>query len=139
MEDQTLAHTTHLQKLWQQIPCSHLCCMCPWNRALILMECGHGLCERDAWQYSVRREPHGLLSYFPRCPACHAVADIQVRLRPLQAGYRIASFDGGGTRGIVSLEALGCILERLPLGLEAHDYFDFAAGTSAGTMTPCAG
>lgn len=66
--------------------------------------------------------------------------NLSVRLRPLQAGYRVATFDGGGVLGIVSLVALESIveglegLEGLPIALPAYRYFDIYVGTSTGQL-----
>jgi hypothetical protein len=120
--------------VWRQIRWSSLCCTCFWDRPAMLLKCGHGLCERDAWRHSHRKDAYGTESYFARCPACNASEDTKIRLRPLQAGYRVATFDGGGVMGIVPLVALQCILWYLPFGLQGHEYFDFVAGTSAGTI-----
>ncbi|KAJ6125884.1 hypothetical protein N7471_010377 [Penicillium samsonianum] len=119
-----------------------LCCMCPWDmQPWLLFPCGHGICERDAWHYSGIQPDdaeYPTLAHFSACPACGAPVDLKVRLRPLQAGYRVASFDGGGVLGIVSLIALQSIAEGLPKALSAHHYFDLIVGTSTGSIISAA-
>jgi patatin-like phospholipase/acyl hydrolase len=61
--------------------------------------------------------------------------DLYIRLRPLQAGYRVATFDGGGVLGIVSLIALRRIVQDLPTALSVHHYFDLVIGTSTGELS----
>ncbi|KAJ5288362.1 hypothetical protein N7508_011137 [Penicillium antarcticum] len=118
----------------QKVRGKPLCCMCPWNmQPWAVFPCGHGICERDAWRYSgiqPNDAEHPTLSHFKACPACHAPVDLKLRLRPLQAGYRVATFDGGGVLGIVSLIALRTITEGLPRALSAHHFFDLIVGTS---------
>lgn len=120
----------------QTIRTRSLCCMCPWDlQPWLLFPCGHGICERDAWRYSGIQPDdatYPTLAHFKACPACDASMDLMIRLRPLQAGYRVATFDGGGVLGIVSLIALRCVLEGLPRPLLAHHYFDHMVGTSTG-------
>lgn len=109
------------------------CCSCLWNlKPLIHFACGHSICERDAWIYSTRDSRFNCLSYFHCCPVCGTPADKHARLRPLQAGYRVATFDGGGVLGVVSLIALEKVLQGLPAQLDPHHYFDLIVGTSTG-------
>ncbi|KAF9884076.1 hypothetical protein FE257_002306 [Aspergillus nanangensis] len=127
-----------VRQLWGRLTGLSLCCLCPWSRARVFLSCGHGLCERDAWRYSTRREAYATLSHFLCCPACGATVNCRIRLRPVQAGYRIATFDGGGVLGIVPLVSLDSIVQKLPFGLRAHHYFDIIVGTSTGSIIACA-
>lgn len=106
--------------------------MCIWDRPKVLFHCGHGLCERDAWRYSVRQRPFECIAGFLYCPACGAKIHSKLRLRPLQAGYRVATFDGGGVMGVVSLISLETVTKKLPVHLQVHHYFDLIVGTSTG-------
>lgn len=123
----------------QRIKSRSLCCMCPWDmQPWLLLPCGHSICERDAWRYSGIQPDdaeYPTLSHFKACPACGASVDLKIRLRPLQAGYRVATFDGGGVLGMVSLIALQCVLEGLPRALSAHHYFDHISGSSTGMLS----
>ncbi|KAE8335228.1 acyl transferase/acyl hydrolase/lysophospholipase [Aspergillus arachidicola] len=128
----------YVRKLWANSPCSTLCCMCIWNRPKVLFHCGHGLCERDAWRYSVRQRPFECISELLHCPACGAKIHCKIRLRPLQAGYRIATLDGGGVMGVVSLISLETVTKKLPVRLQVHHYFDLIVGTSTGSIIAAA-
>ncbi|THC88492.1 hypothetical protein EYZ11_012061 [Aspergillus tanneri] len=138
MTNWDLQITEHVRTLWAHLPERSLCCACVWDRPLVFLRCGHGLCERDAWKHSFRRHPFECVSFFQRCPACDAIVNRQVRLRPPQAGLRIACFDGGGTLGIVSLVSLDSLVRELPLKLQAHHYFDLIVGTSTGSIIAAA-
>eukprot|EP01033_Poteriospumella_lacustris_P005618 gene5619-4020_t len=54
--------------------------------------------------------------------------------RPGQRGVRILSFDGGGTRGVVSIAYLKALFQRLGPASTGRpcDYFDIICGTSTG-------
>lgn len=123
----------------QKIGSKSLCCLCPWdNQAWMLLPCGHGICERDALRYSgipLDDIEYPTLSHLTACPVCRTPMDLYVRHRPLQAGYRVATLDGGGTLGFVSLIALRSIAEGLPPALSIHHYFDVIVGTSTGELS----
>jgi predicted acylesterase/phospholipase RssA len=57
-------------------------------------------------------------------------------LQPNQKGLRILSFDGGGTRGVLSIAIIKEIFERLSKAcgrsVQPTDYFDMICGTSTG-------
>lgn len=132
METQAYDTTEQAKQLAPEMRDLSLCSMCPWNRARIFIKCGHGLCERDAWRYSVRYSPFGIRSYLHRCPACHTIVKYLFWPRPVQAGYRSAVFDGGGARGMNSLVSFSEVIRPLDLGLQAHQYVDMIGGTSTG-------
>jgi hypothetical protein len=54
--------------------------------------------------------------------------------------HKILSLDGGGIRGIITLEILACMEEKLRIRLKADDdftlsdYFDYFSGTSTGAI-----
>lgn len=115
-----------------------LCAMCPWDMAPeVVFPCGHGLCARDAWIQSGSKV-YETLARLEECPVCNKPAVAELRLRPLQAGYRVATCDGGGTKAISEIVALQSIVkaEDMPRALEAHHYFDLVVGTSAGKVAP---
>lgn len=111
---------------------SSFCSSCLWDRKpLILLPCGHGICERDMWMIALRASKFSTLHFLRSCPACEQTVNRWFLLRPLQAGYRVAAFDGGGTLGVVSLITFLHTLEPLPK-LHPYHYIDQMGGTSAG-------
>ncbi|EKG09121.1 Acyl transferase/acyl hydrolase/lysophospholipase [Macrophomina phaseolina MS6] len=66
------------------------------------------------------------------CSLCQTPVQLAVRLVPKTASYRTVTFDGGGVRGIVSLELFKALslARRLPYPIQ--DDFDLAVGTSSG-------
>ena len=113
------------------------CSTCLWDRKpLVLLECGHGVCERDAWTTAWRASKLDTLLLLRTCPVCEYPVNLSFRPRPLQAGYRVATCDGGGVLGIVSLVGLAHVLKPLPRGLQPFHYFDIMGGTSTGKCGP---
>lgn len=81
--------------------------------------------QADAWPTST---PRGSLSRRPEEAACES-------RRRRRRGLRILSFDGGGTRGVLSLALLKILMDRLGLGGGCHhvyEVFDIICGTSTG-------
>jgi len=120
-----------VQLRWRKLVTAEVCVSCVFEEPRIFLGCGHALCATCTWDRS-RRSTGGSLCRLDRCPACDAVVTFVTRLKPPTAGYRALSLDGGGVRGIVELAILRHLVEKLDLGVEAHQLFDFFAGTSAG-------
>ena len=51
---------------------------------------------------------------------------------PGQKGLRILALDGGGSRGMVAVTTVRCLMEKIGSGCEPADSFDIIAGTSTG-------
>jgi hypothetical protein len=121
-----------VRDLWKAVVSTAICVTCPLGAPQAFLPCGHGLCEQCCWQQSWR-PPASTMCRLDRCPACGTFVAFLARLKPPTAGYRALSLDGGGVRGIVSIEILRHVLNTLDLGLEAHQLFDIMVGTSTGT------
>ncbi|PPJ52524.1 hypothetical protein CBER1_10253 [Cercospora berteroae] len=59
-------------------------------------------------------------------------------MKPLYAGVRVLSLDGGGIRGIVELEVLHAIERELDDSLPVQAFFDLIVGTSTGGIVALA-
>ncbi|KAK5014624.1 hypothetical protein LTR16_003766 [Cryomyces antarcticus] len=55
-----------------------------------------------------------------------------IRRKPLCAGLRILTLDGGGIRGIIELALPDKLEDRIGLDLPLHDLFDLIVGISTG-------
>jgi len=53
-------------------------------------------------------------------------------LKPVTAGYRLLSLDGGGTRAVIALEELRLLQESLGPLCRVQDFFNMVMGTSSG-------
>lgn len=127
---QTMASMTeYLTPLRSNTTC--LCCLrCAPERVL---RCKHALCE-TCIRIFYASSPSKEASYdVTHCVLCQTSTRLTVRLVPKTASYRTATFDGGGARGVVSLELFRALslARRLPYPIQ--DDFDFAVGTSSGT------
>lgn len=54
------------------------------------------------------------------------------KLKPPTAGVRILSIDGGGIRGVISLEFLSLIRDSVGTKCPIQDFFGLVIGTSSG-------
>jgi hypothetical protein len=57
-----------------------------------------------------------------------------VKLKPPTAGVSLLSMDGGGIRGIVSIESLALVQSAFGSLCKIQDMFDMVFGTSAGRL-----
>lgn len=51
---------------------------------------------------------------------------------PHQKGLRVLSLDGGGSRGMVAVKAMKCLMDAVGGGADVADSFDLIVGTSTG-------
>jgi hypothetical protein len=66
------------------------------------------------------------------CPQCRAEVHCEVRLLPATCRVRFVAFDGGGSRGIVSLGFMEELRKALGLQYPVQENVDYAIGTSSG-------
>ena len=57
-----------------------------------------------------------------------------MKLKPPAAGINVLSIDGGGTRGIIPLQTLQILQDKIGLPYPVQENFDFAFGTSSGEL-----
>ena len=127
---------------WQQVqgmsslrslPTNIVCLFCLMRTPQHVLRCGHTLCDvcvkslgdRTKWEYCY--EIH-------KCIYCLQLANFKKFLKPPTCGIRVLSLDGGGIRGVVSLENILLLQAELAQSstLEFLDLFDLRIGTSAG-------
>ncbi|KAE8449132.1 hypothetical protein EG329_008516 [Mollisiaceae sp. DMI_Dod_QoI] len=100
------------------------------------LPCGHVLCTPCVKSYG--RQAEKTVMKLDSCPLhvveTEFVADFpwKIKIKPLYAGTRILSLDGGGVRGIVELEVLRAIEKALGDNLPIQAFFDLIVGTSTG-------
>lgn len=59
-------------------------------------------------------------------------SSLTVTLKPPTAGIRILTIDGGGIRGVVPLEFMRKLQDKVGPDCPIQDLFDLAFGTSSG-------
>ncbi len=69
---------------------------------------------------------------FECCPLCLKKCKKSIRVRPVTAGVRILSIDGGGIRGVIPIQFLRLLEREIGLPMPIQENFDFAFGTSSG-------
>jgi len=144
LEDQSiLPKAMHIQthkgfrKRWRRISSNITCFWCLFNKPEHALECGHSFCDdclrifgqtnQANWDYTFK---------ITVCALCSNQTNQDFAIKPPTAGMRILTLDGGGIRGIIELELLRLLEERLGLGLPIIRAFDMVVGTSTGTFAP---
>ncbi|KAM0714602.1 hypothetical protein Q7P37_009898 [Cladosporium fusiforme] len=110
------------------------CIFCLACRPQHNLECGHTMCEDCLRRFAFPQAGRESCFLMATCMMCQTRSQLRVQLKPLTAGVRVLSIDGGGIRGVVPLQFL-CLLNSV-LGStdRLQDFFDLAFGTSAGGL-----
>jgi hypothetical protein len=94
------------------------------------MSCEHAFCDICVRIYGKEDTDTDYL-YQIKCTLCR-FGNLTVKLKPVTAGERILSIDGGGPRGVIPLEFLAIIQEMMGPVTLVQELFDVAFGTSVG-------
>ncbi|PQE03570.1 patatin-like serine protein [Rutstroemia sp. NJR-2017a BVV2] len=97
------------------------------------LPCGHVLCTPCVEAFG--RPVHKTLIELSYCPMHKSDKwdePWHIKMKPVHAGVRVLSLDGGGIRGIVELETLQAIETALGGDLRIQAFFDIIVGTSTG-------
>ncbi|CAK1357491.1 hypothetical protein CB0940_07777 [Cercospora beticola] len=99
------------------------------------LPCGHVLCTACIKAYG---KPNKSMLQVSCCPlhreSTNWAKPASIRFKPVGAGVRILSLDGGGIRGIVQLEVLRAIEQALGGHLPVQVFFDLILGTGTGGL-----
>lgn len=112
---------------------SHKTCLCCLMRSPEkVLSCGHAICDTcvKIFGHKLNKVTFSLLS----CVFCgEPQVSTEFKFTNDTAGLRILSLDGGGVKGVITLEYLLQLQnELINLGCALHEYFDYVCGTSAG-------
>lgn len=121
-------------RFWKLLRSSVDCFVCLQRKPEHLTSCGHGICDTCVSLAVFSRRTKGRESYYDirTCPQCQAEILFQARLLPKTCRVRFLAFDGGGSRGIVSLAFMEELRQALGLRYPVQENFDYAIGTSSG-------
>ncbi|KAF9728524.1 hypothetical protein PMIN01_13352 [Paraphaeosphaeria minitans] len=96
--------------------------------------CGHMVCEEccKALGRHFDTDPH--LYVFDHCPICELPCKVALRVKPVTAGFRVLSIDGGGIRAVIPIQFLRALEQAIGLDMPVQEHFDLSYGTSSGSM-----
>lgn len=100
-----------------------------------VLPCGHAFCEGCVHDFGELTEDTKAEVVIASCVWCKmAFCPAQVvQTKPLCAGIRILTLDGGGIRGILELALLKLVEDQIDLGVGIQVFFDLIVGTSTGS------
>lgn len=112
------------------------CLLCLRRKPEHVLPCNHALCDKCV--QAVYPPSFGVESCYDIqcCIICSKKGTLKVKLVPSTASFRTAVFDGGGIRGVVSLELFRALDATRNLPYSIQDDFDLAIGTSTGNTEP---
>jgi hypothetical protein len=120
--------------LWKSLQTNATCLFClmraPHQHVLL---CGHALC--DICVKLLGKPCMGEYCYeISNCPFCSRTANFRKFLKPPTCGIRVLSLDGGGIRGVISLEYVLLLQANLAESFKLRflELFDLVVATSAG-------
>lgn len=126
----------HLKQFWtvlRNLKSTTTCWKCMVRAPEHMLHAGHGLCDSCVTESPATTK--GVHSYqLLRCPVCGYRRQTRIHIKPWTVEPNVLAIDGGGIKGIVAL----VLLKRLTaaLGSTVDQYFEYAAGTSAGESAP---
>ncbi len=99
------------------------------------LQCKHVLCDKCVQGYGARRNRTVVLANCPLHPDdSWWPQSAAVQYKPVGAGVRVLSFDGGGIRGIAQLEMLRAIEDALGGHMPVQKFFDLIVGSGTGAV-----
>jgi hypothetical protein len=139
LEKETLTavqlHKRNLENIpidWNTLYSSQLCLHCLFRKPEHSLRCGHTLCDSCACKFGSKGQQMEYSYTISQCFLCQSKGELTVRLKPPTAGSRLLVLDGGGIRGIVTLQILHALDKYRKLPYPIYDEFDLTLGTSTG-------
>ncbi len=121
---------------WQLLESNLDCFICLQRKPEHVMDCGHGICDTCVRIRVFSKPTKGREYYYDinTCPLCGTKIRFMARVLPPTCRVRFVAFDGGGSRGIISLAFMEELRKALGLHYPVQDNFDYAIGTSSGRL-----
>ena len=132
-------HQAQIEKLkpyWMTLKSSVDCYYCLNFSAEHHFACKHAVCDRCVQLCGIESMTRPYSFSIDKCPFCQESILHTARIKPPTAGVSLLSLDGGGVGGIIPLQFLLTIQERLGALVYVQDLFDQAFGTSSGIPAP---
>ena len=112
------------------------CVICIRRTPQYGLPCGHVICENCVRVFGRLSPIDPWLFEVDSCFFCGlSTSGVVVRTLPPTAGIRVLTFDGGGIRGVASLQYLQVLQERIGLPYPVQENFDMVYGTSIGNRS----
>ena len=106
-------------------------CPCLQRPPENVLTCGHALCDVCVRNFGTENTTFDSQYIIETCILCRR-GKLMIGLKPLTAGTRVLSLDGGGVRGKISIMILSMLQGHLGNIWRLQDLFDVAYGTSVG-------
>lgn len=116
---------------WSLLKSNKTCLFCLRRAPENILSCGHAMCDvcvRNVGEETLTIDDQYHIDVCLLCRKGRLVAG----LKPLTAGLRVLSVDGGGTRGVIAIGILNLLQSILGNVWRIQDSFDVAYGTSVG-------
>lgn len=94
--------------------------------------CDHALCEECSKELGHRSDIDPHLYQFHQCPICELPCKVELRFKPITAGFRVLTIDGGGIRAVIPIQFLRALEQAVGLEMPIQEHFDLSYGTSSG-------
>jgi hypothetical protein len=120
------------KQYWSQLGYTTLCLACLQRNLEHRLEYGHAIYDVCVYIFGIPSKGVEYRYNLATYPLCQKGIRFQVRLLPPTCRSRLVGFDGGGSRGIVSLEFIKKLRQALDLSYPVQEHFDYAIGTSSG-------
>jgi hypothetical protein len=122
---------------WRDIHSSSTCLACLRRRPQYGLPCGHIVCENCVLVFGECSVDDPWIFKVHRCFLCGVgiSEELVVKVHPPTAGVGVLCIDGGGTRGVLPLEFMKRIQDRIGLPIPLQKFFKVAFGTSSGTLS----
>lgn len=126
-------NTNSLNIDWSRIKSNETCLYCLRRVPENTLSCGHAICDNCVRNIGHKTSNFDCQYQIDACMLCH-LGQLSIGLRPLTAGLRILSVDGGGTRGVIIVGFMEIFQNLLEETWKIQDLFDSAYGTSVGEL-----
>ena len=123
---------------WKSLKSNKTCFYCIRRAPEYKLSCSHAICEDCVQIYGSMVCDKTSHYHVSKCILCVHEGTLSARLKPVTAGCRLLSVDGGGVRGVVPLEFLNLLQQELGDGLLLQSLIDEAFGTSSGKKSTMA-
>ncbi|KAL9036166.1 MAG: hypothetical protein Q9214_006257 [Letrouitia sp. 1 TL-2023] len=117
---------------WNKLKSNQTCLFCLRRHPEYILTCEHAICETCVKTFGTIHARGETVLEISACFLCAGPGRLKVAPKPVTAGIRILSIDGGGVRGVVPLEFLTLLQDILGPELSVCSLFDQAFGTSSG-------